>query len=64
MATFPPKFYCGIYSILLNLASQAGCPICARDLEDEPLEQGGSMPMFGFYVYAEESGARVSAAVA
>jgi hypothetical protein len=26
--------------------------------------KGEAMPMFGFYVYAEESGARISAAVA
>ena len=64
IATFPPKFYCGIYSILLNLAAQPDVRFLKVQLEDEPLEQGEAVPMFGFYVYAEQSGARISVAVA
>ncbi len=29
LATFPPKFYCGIYSILLNLCRARTCDSCA-----------------------------------
>ncbi len=65
LAKFPPKFYCGLYSILLNLGSRR------RDVRYLRVHWKMSrwskrerMPMFGFYVYAEESGARVSVAVA
>jgi hypothetical protein len=64
LATFPPKFYCGIYSTLLNLASRPEVEVVRVQWKMSRWTRGDSMPMFGFYVYAEESGARVSAAVA
>ncbi len=64
LATFPPKFYCGFYSTLLNLASRADIKLARVQWRMSRWTKGESMPMFGFYVYAEESGARVSAAVA
>ena len=64
LATFPPKFYCGIYSILLNLASCSDVRFVRICWKMSRWTRGNAMPMFGFYVYAEESGSRVSAAVA
>lgn len=64
LATFPPKFYCGIYSILLNLAAQPDIRYVRVSWKMSRWTKGEAMPMFGFYVYAEESGARISAAVA
>jgi hypothetical protein len=64
LATFPPKFYCGIYSTLLNLSSRPEIEAVRVQWKMSRWTRGESMPMFGFYVYAEESGARVSAAVA
>ena len=64
MATFPPKFYCGIYSILLNLASQPDTRFIRATWKMSRWSKGEPMPMFGFYVYVEESGSRISAAVA
>jgi len=64
LATFPPKFYCGIYSTLLNMASRPEVEVVRVQWKMSRWTRGDSMPMFGFYVYAEESGARVSAAVA
>jgi hypothetical protein len=64
MATFPPKFYCGIYSTLLNLASRADVEYVRVQWRMSRWSKGEETPMFGFYVYAEESGARVSTAVA
>jgi len=64
MAIFPPKFYCGIYSILLNLASHPEVRFVRVTWKMSRWSKGRTMPMFGFYVYAEESGSRVSAAVA
>ncbi len=64
LATFPPKFYCGIYSILLNLAEHPDVRFAKVTWKMSRWSRGEVMPMFGFYVYAEESGARISAAVA
>ena len=64
LATFPPKSYCGIYSVLLNLASRPDVRFVRVGWKMSRWTRSEPMPMFGFYVYAEESGARISAAVA
>jgi hypothetical protein len=64
LAKFPPKFYCGLYSILLNLGSRPDVRLLRVHWKMSRWSKRESMPMFGFYVYAEESGARVSVAVA
>jgi hypothetical protein len=64
LAKFPPKFYCGLYSILLNLGSREDIRFLRVHWKMSRWSKRESMPMFGFYVYAEESGARVSVAVA
>jgi len=64
LAKFPPKFYCGLYSILLNLGSRADVKFLRIHWKMSRWSKRESVPMFGFYVYAEESGARVSVAVA
>jgi hypothetical protein len=64
LAKFPPKFYCGLYSILLNLGARPDVRFLRVDWKMSRWSKRESVPMFGFYVYAEESGARVSVAVA
>jgi hypothetical protein len=64
LAKFPPKFYCGMYSILLNMASYPDVRFVRVHWKMSRWSKGETMPLFGFYVYAEESGSRVSAAVA
>ena len=64
LAKFPPKFYCGLYSILLNLGSREDVQFLRVHWKMSRWSKRESLPMFGFYVYAEESGARVSVAVA
>jgi hypothetical protein len=64
LAKFPPKFYCGLYSILLNLGSRSDVRFLRIQWKMSRWSKRETMPMFGFYVYAEESGARVSVAVA
>jgi hypothetical protein len=64
LAKFPPKFYCGLYSILLNLGSRADVRFLRVHWTMRRWSKRESVPMFGFYVYAEESGSRVSVAVA
>lgn len=62
LATFPPKFYCGIYSILLNLASTPDVRYLRVQWKMSRWSRQDVTPMFGFYLYSEESGARVNAA--
>ncbi len=64
VAKFPPKFYCGIYSTLLNLAAYPEIRFVRVQWSMSRWTRGEATPMFGFYVYAEQSGARLSAAVA
>jgi len=61
VVTFPPKFYCGLYSILLNLASRAEVRFIRVEWRMSRWSRQETTPMFGFYVYAEESGARMGA---
>lgn len=62
LASFPPKFYCGLYSILLNLVSRPDVRFVQVKWKMSRWCKGETTPMFGFYLYAEESGARVGAA--
>ena len=64
LAKFPPKFYCGLYSILLNLGSRPDIKYLRVQWKMSRWSKREKMPMFGFYVFVEESGARVSVAVA
>jgi hypothetical protein len=62
LVTFPPKFYCGIYSILLNLVSRPDVRFVRVQWKMSRWSKREVTPMFGFYLYSEESGARVGAA--
>jgi hypothetical protein len=62
LASFPPKFYCGLYSILLNLGSHPDIRFVHVKWKMSRWRRDETMPMFGFYLYAEESGTRVAAA--
>jgi|SRR5580693_1084286 len=62
LVTFPPKFYCGIYSILLNLVSRPDVQFVRVQWKMSRWSKREVTPMFGFYLYSEESGARVGAA--
>jgi len=64
IAVFPPKFYCGIYSILLNLVAKPDIRFVRVTWKMSRWSKRETILMFGFYVYAEESGARFSVAVA
>ena len=64
LLSFPPKYYCGLYSKLLNLANQPEIRFLRVEWK---LRRGNkaARPMeFAFYVFAEESGSRISTAVA
>jgi hypothetical protein len=60
LATFPPKFYCGMYSILLNLSKYPEARYIRSEWKMSRWGKGDQTPLFGFYVFAEESGSRIS----
>ena len=64
VASFPPKSYCGIYSTLLNLAKYPRVRYIRVEWKMNRSGSGDHTPLFEFYVFAEASGSRVSAAVA
>lgn len=64
LAKFPPKFYCGMYSTLLNMAAYPDVRFVRVQWKMSRWSKGDTSPLCGLYVYAEESGARVSVAVA
>ena len=63
---FPQKYYCGIYSLLLNLAKHPQMRYVRVEWKISRWGKGkhDTPPMFAFFVYAEESGARIGSAVA
>lgn len=62
LATFPSKYYCGMYSQLLNLAKHPDIRFIRVEWKMSRWAKGDTTPLFGFYVFAEESGSRVSVA--
>ena len=64
LLSFPQKYYCGIYSLLLNLAKYPNLRHVRAEWKLNRWGKAESTPLFAFFVYAEESGARIGSAVA
>jgi hypothetical protein len=62
LAAFPPKSYCGLYSILLNLSARPEIRHlrCQWRMNRWSKSPGNNALMCTFYVDAEESGARLN----
>jgi len=60
LIAFPPKCYCGMYSQLLNLAKHPEVRYLRAEWTMSRWCKGNSEPLFGFYLFAEESGARLT----
>lgn len=61
LISFPQKYYCGMYSVLLNLAKSPDIQYVRAQWRMHRWSKAGpTTPMFGFYILAEESGARIS----
>jgi len=63
LVSFTPKHYCGMYSILFNLAKYPDVGYIRVEWKMSRWGKGDPSPMFGFCVFAEESGSRVRVAV-
>ncbi len=55
LQVFPKKFYCGTYSLLLDLARHPEIKYLRAGWTMDCWEQNETAPLFGFYLYAEES---------
>lgn len=53
LAAFPQKFYCGTYSLLLDLTDQPSVRFLRVDWKMNRWGRGEPTPLFGLYVYAE-----------
>ena len=61
IAAFPQKFYCGTYTIVVDLTAHADAKFLRAKWSMNRWGRGDSKPQFGFYVYAEVAGAAVAA---
>ena len=62
MLRFPQKFYCGTYSMLLNLTSHPTVNHLRVGFKVNRWGRGEPTPLFGFYVFAEEAAKGVHSA--
>ncbi len=60
LLTFRQRQYCGVYSVLLNLAMHPDVRYLRVQWNMNRWGRGERTPLFGFEVFLEESGARVS----
>jgi hypothetical protein len=60
LLTFRQRQYCGVYSVLLNMAAHPGIRYLRVQWNMNRWGKGARNPLFGFEVFLEESGARVS----
>jgi hypothetical protein len=60
LLTFRQRQYCGVYSVLLNLARHNNVRYLRVQWTMNRWGKGERTPLFGFEVFLEESGARVS----
>jgi hypothetical protein len=64
LVAFPQKYYCGLYSALLNLVARPEIRYLRPEWSMKAWDKTIAKPLFSFNLFAEESGARLSAAVA
>jgi hypothetical protein len=53
LATFPQKFYCGTYTILVDLSRHPGVRFIRAQWKMNRWGRGSLKPLFGFYIFAE-----------
>lgn len=62
LTTFPQKYYCGLYSALLNLGPLPDIRFIRPEWKIKAWDKGVTLPLFSFHLYLEESGARLATA--
>ena len=64
VATFPQKFYCGSYQLLLDLSERPGVRFLRAKWQVNRWGKGDSKPLFGVCLFAEELQPHLATAVA
>ncbi len=62
LAAFPQKFYCGTYKLTLDLSRQPETAFLSVRWKLNRWGRGEPQPLFGLYVFAEETGAQSASA--
>ena len=62
IAAFPPKSYCGTYSLMLDLARHPTITRLRAQWKMSRWDQSRQKPLFGFYLYLEEPRVTVAGA--
>ena len=52
---FPQKFYCGTYTLALDLSRHADVAYLRGEYKLNRWGRGDSVPLFGFYLFVQES---------
>jgi hypothetical protein len=64
LLAFPQKFYCGTYTLMLDLSGQPEIKYLRIEYRMNRWGRGEPTPLFGFYVFAKESSEAMKRAVA
>jgi len=64
LLSFPQKFYCGTYAMLLDLSSEPGVKYIRAHYKMGRWGRGTPAPLFGFYLVAEVAAVKPVAATA
>jgi hypothetical protein len=64
IASFPQKFYCATYSLLLDLSDHPDIEFVQVRWKVNRWGRGEARPLFGFYVFAQTATERISTATA
>ena len=64
LVSFPQKFYCGVYTIMLELTEHPDVRYLRAQWKMSRWGRGDPKPLFGFYVFAREAPAAALAGAA
>ncbi len=59
ITVLPPKYYCGMYSVLINLSRKPEIRFVRLAWKMKRWARADNMPLFAFSSFVEESGARL-----
>jgi hypothetical protein len=62
LASYPQKFYCGTYSLMLDLSRRLEIRYVRAQWRMSRWGGGGLKPLFGFYLFAEQAKMQVAGA--
>jgi hypothetical protein len=64
LIAFPQKFYCGVYTLLLDLSAAPEVRYVRADWKVSRWGRGEPTPLFNFYLFAQPAAARAAASPA